>query len=186
MCWKWHPWVSIQAWTHLILFANTFCRSAFRKLLCTYKMCWKWHPRVSIQAWTHLIWFANTFCRSVFRKSLCTYKMCWKWQPWVSIQAWTHLILSMNTFCRSAFRKSLCTYKMCWKWCPQVPIQAWTKSMWRSLSAQRLSECTVCCWQLLHPCNISKMFLTALKSFLWHFSTTSGTPAIVLKYVWQL
>jgi hypothetical protein len=25
-----------------ILFANTFCRSAFRKLLCTYKRCWKW------------------------------------------------------------------------------------------------------------------------------------------------
>ena len=27
-CWKWCPWASIQAWTRLILFANTFCRSA--------------------------------------------------------------------------------------------------------------------------------------------------------------
>jgi hypothetical protein len=27
-CWKWCPWASIQAWTRLILFENTFCRSA--------------------------------------------------------------------------------------------------------------------------------------------------------------
>jgi hypothetical protein len=27
-CWKWCPRASKQAWTHLILFANTFCRSA--------------------------------------------------------------------------------------------------------------------------------------------------------------
>ena len=26
--WKWCPRASIQAWTHLILFSNTFCRSA--------------------------------------------------------------------------------------------------------------------------------------------------------------
>jgi hypothetical protein len=41
----------IQAWTRLILFANTFCKSAFGKSLCTYKRCWKWCPRASIQAW---------------------------------------------------------------------------------------------------------------------------------------
>jgi hypothetical protein len=34
----------IQAWTRLILFSNTFCRSAFRKSLCTFKRCWKWCP----------------------------------------------------------------------------------------------------------------------------------------------
>jgi hypothetical protein len=27
-CWQWCPRVSIQAWTRLILFANSFCRSA--------------------------------------------------------------------------------------------------------------------------------------------------------------
>jgi hypothetical protein len=32
-CWKWCPRASIQAWTRLILFANTFCRSAFEMLL---------------------------------------------------------------------------------------------------------------------------------------------------------
>jgi hypothetical protein len=50
-CWKWCPWASIQAWTRLILFANTCCRSAFGKLLCTHKSCWKWCPQASIQAW---------------------------------------------------------------------------------------------------------------------------------------
>jgi hypothetical protein len=63
-CWKWCPRASIQAWTPLILFANTFCRSAFGKSMCTYKRCWKWCPRASIQAWNRLILFANTFCRS--------------------------------------------------------------------------------------------------------------------------
>jgi hypothetical protein len=32
-CWKWCPRASIQAWTHLILFANTFCRSAWEMFL---------------------------------------------------------------------------------------------------------------------------------------------------------
>jgi hypothetical protein len=32
-CWKWCPRASIQAWTRLILFANTFCRSACLMLL---------------------------------------------------------------------------------------------------------------------------------------------------------
>jgi hypothetical protein len=76
----------------LILFANTFCRSAFGKSLCTYKSCWKWCPRASIQTWTRLILFANTFCRSAFGKSLCDYKICWKWCPRVSVQAWTRLL----------------------------------------------------------------------------------------------
>jgi hypothetical protein len=83
---------------------------------------------------------------SPFRKSLCTYKRYWKWCQWVSIQAWTRLILFTNTLCRSSFRKSLCTYKRCWKWCPRASIQAWTcliLSTYRSLSAQKLSKCTV-------------------------------------------
>jgi hypothetical protein len=50
--WKWCPRASIQAWTLLILFVNTFSWSAFGKLLSTYKSCWKWCPRASIQAWT--------------------------------------------------------------------------------------------------------------------------------------
>jgi hypothetical protein len=33
MCWKWYPRASIQAWTRLILFANTLCRSAFEMFL---------------------------------------------------------------------------------------------------------------------------------------------------------
>jgi hypothetical protein len=49
-CWKWCPRASIQSWTRLILFANSFCRSAFGKSLCTYKTCWKWCPWASIQA----------------------------------------------------------------------------------------------------------------------------------------
>jgi hypothetical protein len=32
-CWKWRPRASIQAWTRLILFANTFCRSACEMFL---------------------------------------------------------------------------------------------------------------------------------------------------------
>ena len=32
-CWKWCPRASIQAWTRLILFANTFCRSACEMFL---------------------------------------------------------------------------------------------------------------------------------------------------------
>jgi Pyruvate/2-oxoacid:ferredoxin oxidoreductase delta subunit len=52
MCWKSCPRASIQAWTRLILFANTSYRSAFGKSLCTYKRCWKWCPRATIQAWT--------------------------------------------------------------------------------------------------------------------------------------
>jgi hypothetical protein len=51
-CWKWCPRASIKAWTRLILFANTFCTSAFGKSLYTYKRCWKWCPRASVQAWT--------------------------------------------------------------------------------------------------------------------------------------
>jgi hypothetical protein len=62
MCWE-CPRASIKVWTRLILFANTFWKSTFRKSLCTYKGCWKWCPRASIQAWTRLILFANTFCR---------------------------------------------------------------------------------------------------------------------------
>jgi Pyruvate/2-oxoacid:ferredoxin oxidoreductase delta subunit len=87
--WKWCPRASIQAWTSLILFAKTFCKSEFGKSLCTYKSCWKWCPRPSIQAWSRLIVFAQTFCRSAFGKSLCTYKRCWKWCPRLSIQVWT-------------------------------------------------------------------------------------------------
>jgi hypothetical protein len=78
-CWKWCPRASIQAWTRLILFANTFCISAFGESLCTYKRCWKWCPRASKQAWVHLILFAHFFCRSAFGESLCTYKRWWKW-----------------------------------------------------------------------------------------------------------
>jgi hypothetical protein len=89
LCWKWCSGASIQAWTRLILFANTFCRFAFEKSLCTYKRCWKWCPRASIQAWTRLILFANISCRFSFGKSLCTYKRCWKWWPRALIQAWT-------------------------------------------------------------------------------------------------
>jgi hypothetical protein len=126
-CWKWCPRVSILAWTHLILFANTFCRSEFGNLLCIYKRCWKWCPRAFILAWTSLILFANTFCRSAFGKLLCTYNRHQKWCPRNSVQAWTRLILFTNTFCRSAFGKSLCTYKRCWKWCPRASIQAWNQ-----------------------------------------------------------
>jgi hypothetical protein len=32
-CWKWWPRASIQAWTRLILFTNTFCTSACEMLL---------------------------------------------------------------------------------------------------------------------------------------------------------
>jgi len=32
-CWKWCPRASIHAWTNLILFANTFCRSACEMFL---------------------------------------------------------------------------------------------------------------------------------------------------------
>jgi hypothetical protein len=123
-CWKWCLRASIQAWTRLILFANTFCISEFRKSLCTYKRCWKWCPRASIQVWNLLILFANTFCKSESRKSLCTYKRCWKWCLRASIQVWNLLILFANTFCKSEFRKSLCTYKRCWKWCLRASIQA--------------------------------------------------------------
>jgi hypothetical protein len=91
-CWKWCPRASIQAWTHLILFANTFSRSPFGKSLCTYKRCWKWCQRASIQAWTRLILCANTFSRSAFGKSLCTYKRCWMGCPRASIQAWTRTV----------------------------------------------------------------------------------------------
>jgi hypothetical protein len=106
-CWNWCPWAPVQAWTHLILFGNTFCRSAFRKSLCTYKRCWNWCPWASVWAWTHLILCENTFCRSALRKSLCTYKRCWKWSPRVSVKVRTHLILFANTFCRSAFEMFL-------------------------------------------------------------------------------
>jgi hypothetical protein len=100
-CWKWCPRACIQAWTRLILFANTFCTSAFGKSLWTYKRCWKWCTRACIQAWTRLILFANTFCRSAFGKSLCIYKRCRKRCRRSSIQAWTRLISLANTFCRS-------------------------------------------------------------------------------------
>jgi hypothetical protein len=46
-CWKWCPRASVQAWTRLILFANTFCRPAFGKSLNTYKWCWKWFQRAN-------------------------------------------------------------------------------------------------------------------------------------------
>jgi hypothetical protein len=89
---------------------------------------------------------------STFGKSLCTCKRCWKWCP-RAIQAWTRLILFANTFCRSAFGKSLCTYKRRRKWCTRASIQALNKSMYRSLSAQRLSERTVYSAEMLsvHP-----------------------------------
>jgi hypothetical protein len=53
-CWKWCPRASIQAWTRLILFGNTFCRSALGKSPWTYTRRWKWCPRASIQAWTRI------------------------------------------------------------------------------------------------------------------------------------
>jgi hypothetical protein len=177
-CWKWCPRASIQAWTHLILFANTFCRSAFGKSLCTYKRCCKGCPRASIQAWTRLILFANTFCRSAFGKSLCTYKRCCKWCPRASIQAWTRLILFANTFCRSAFGKSLCTCIKCWKWCPRrryglkfVPC--------RNLSAHRLSERTIffsfSLTTFLHPPPPSHPTSLLLPSFSTSFSSSGIT-----------
>jgi hypothetical protein len=121
-CWKWWLRASIQAWTRLILFANTFCIYAFGNSLCTYKSCWKWCPLASIQAWTRLILFTNTFCIYAFGNSLCTYKRYWKWCPRASIQAWTRLILFANNFYISAFEKLLCTNKRCWKaWIRTVP-----------------------------------------------------------------
>jgi hypothetical protein len=72
--WKWCPWVSIQAWTRSILFANAFCRSVFGKSLCTYNRCWKWCPPASIEISTRIVVFANTFWKSAFRKSPRTYK----------------------------------------------------------------------------------------------------------------
>jgi Pyruvate/2-oxoacid:ferredoxin oxidoreductase delta subunit len=102
---------------------------------------------------------SNFYCQNLWNRSVCvfffckdlyfskiiishTVKSCWKWCPRASIQAWTHLILFTNTFCRSPFGKSLCTYTSCWKWCPRASVLT-TKSTYRSLSAQRLSECTV-------------------------------------------
>jgi hypothetical protein len=81
---------------------------------------------------------------SAFGKSLCTYKRCWNWCARTSMQAWTRLNIFANTFRRSAFGKSLCTYKMCWKWCTRATSILADKSTYRSLSAQRLSESTVC------------------------------------------
>jgi hypothetical protein len=46
-CCKRCPWTCIQSCTHLILFANTLCRSVFGKSICTYKRCWKRCPRMS-------------------------------------------------------------------------------------------------------------------------------------------
>jgi hypothetical protein len=77
MWWKWCSRASMQAWTRLILLANTFCRSAFGKSLCTYKRCWEWYSQASMQAWTRLILLSNTFCRSAFGKSLCAYQTRW-------------------------------------------------------------------------------------------------------------
>jgi hypothetical protein len=53
-CWKWCSRASIQAWTRLILLANTFCRSAFEKSLCTYERCWKWCPGSSIPGMSNM------------------------------------------------------------------------------------------------------------------------------------
>jgi hypothetical protein len=51
----------------------------------------------------------------------------------------------------------------------------------------RLLTVLIYCWQLKHPCKISKIFLTAPTSFrvLWHFATTFGAPATMLIHVWQ-
>jgi hypothetical protein len=61
----WYPWAFIQAWTCLILFTNTFCRSAFGKSLCTYKRCWKWCPWASLQAWT-IAWAHSNFPNTLY------------------------------------------------------------------------------------------------------------------------
>jgi hypothetical protein len=66
-CWKWCPRASTQAWTRLILFANTFCRQAFGKFLCTYKICWKWCSRASVQSWT-VLFFRKHFLQTGVRK----------------------------------------------------------------------------------------------------------------------
>jgi hypothetical protein len=43
-CWKWCPQASIQAWTRLILFANTFCRSACEMFLFMYAIIAVFNP----------------------------------------------------------------------------------------------------------------------------------------------
>jgi Pyruvate/2-oxoacid:ferredoxin oxidoreductase delta subunit len=83
-CWKWCPQVSIQAWTRLILFAKTFCKSAFGNSLCVYKRCWKWCPRASIQAWTKSMYHslcAQRFseCTVYWRRGMITEKLESMW-----------------------------------------------------------------------------------------------------------
>jgi hypothetical protein len=62
---------SIPAWARLILFANTFCRSAFGKSLRAYESCWKWCPRASIKAWTRLIYRSVSAQRLFERTVYC-------------------------------------------------------------------------------------------------------------------
>jgi hypothetical protein len=53
-CWKWCPPASIQAWTRLILFANTFCWSACEMFLMyaviavfiSLSVLWYWKPNL--------------------------------------------------------------------------------------------------------------------------------------------
>jgi hypothetical protein len=73
MCWKWCPRASMQAWTRLILFANTFCRSVFGKSLCTYEMCWK----MSTTVYTSL----NSAARSHMCPSTSYRCLEFRWSP---------------------------------------------------------------------------------------------------------
>jgi hypothetical protein len=127
-CWKRCPRASIQAWSRLISFANTFCRSAFVKSLCTYKRCWKWCPCVSIQAWTLLILFANTFCRSAYEMFLMNAVS----KNWIK-QLNTLPVLHFNCCLTTEYSETTAHFNGNFDT---------TKSTYRSLRAQRLSERT--------------------------------------------
>jgi hypothetical protein len=79
---------------------------------------------------------------SAFGKSLCTYKTRWKWCPWTTVsenwikQLHTLLVLHFNRHLKTEYSESTSTSILT------------TKSTYHSLSAQRLSECTIVCYIL--------------------------------------
>jgi len=129
-CWKWCSWASIQAWTHLILFINTFCRSAcaqvhsdFPNTRCKqqlqkqhYTLRWlqvlplcltSMHPSFSFVLTLTFMHPSFSFVLTVYARLTCMISACIRAHTlWIGHADWMDSVTD-NTFIYYTFIKSI-------------------------------------------------------------------------------
>jgi hypothetical protein len=111
---------------------------------------------------------------SVFGKLLCTYKRCWKWYPWTIVSK--NWIKQLHTLPALHFNRCLTTEYSETTAHFNDNFDTNNQSTYRSLSAQRLSQCTVCGHNTQFKTTLQKMYLYyLLKIYAKQITTTCKT-----------